>query len=157
MADLTTVSFRLNRQAVSVQVDPTTPSVYVLRNDLGINGVRFGCGQGSCGVCMILVDGRPERSCEVAIDGLQGRDVTTVEGIGTEDDPHPVQQAILDEQAAQCGYCLTGIIITAAALPPGSSEETIREQLSNHLCRCGTHSRILRAVITANARMAAAE
>ena len=126
-----------------------TPLLYVLRNDLALNGPKYGCGLGECGTCTVLIDGVAARSCVVPAGLAQGRAVTTLEGLGTIEAPHPVQQAFIAAQAAQCGYCLNGMIMTAAALlarNPCPSEGEIREELRYNLCRCGTHYEIIRAV-----------
>jgi nicotinate dehydrogenase subunit A len=130
----------------------------VLRNDLRLNGPKFGCGLGECGACTIIMDGRAVRSCVVPVSGAVGRDIVTLEGLGSRASPHPVQQAFIAEQAAQCGYCLNGMIMTTKALldrTPHPTEPEIREALRYNLCRCGTHVEILRAVLRA-ARQAAA-
>src|SRR5690242_19012552 len=122
----------------AVEVDPDTPLLYVLRNDLGLVGSRFGCGSGQCGACFVLVDGRPMASCDLPISFLEDKSITTVEGLGRNGDPHPVQKALLAEQAAQCGYCMSGIAVSAAALlsqTPFPTEEEIRKALDKHLCR----------------------
>ncbi|WP_020573994.1 molybdopterin cofactor-binding domain-containing protein [Actinopolymorpha alba] len=139
----------VNGVPVELDVDPDTPLVFVLRNDLRLHGVRAGCAIGECGACVVLVDGRPQRSCQTPLSAVAGTTVTTPEGLGTPDRPHPVQQAFLDEQAAQCGYCLNGIIMTTAGLlqrEPAPDESAIQAALAEHLCRCGTHHRILRAI-----------
>lgn len=126
-----------------------TPLLYVLRNDLGLKGARFGCGTGHCGACTVLLDGKPVQSCDTPLWAALGRPVTTIEGLGSPDNPHPIQRAFLAEQAAQCGYCISGIILSAKALldaHPDPSDAQIRRGLERHLCRCGTHARILRAV-----------
>ena len=131
----------------------------VLRNDLGLNGPKYGCGLGECGACTVLVDGVAARACVIPAGGVVGRSITTLEGLGTRAAPHPVQQAFIDEQAAQCGYCLNGMIMMAAALlarDPDPSEARIRSELSGNLCRCGTHIEIVRAVQRA-ARLLAEE
>ncbi|MEW6340931.1 MAG: (2Fe-2S)-binding protein [Paraburkholderia sp.] len=141
---------------VSASVD--TPLLYLLRNDLELNGPKFGCGLGECGACTVLLDGMPTRSCVTTARVAQGREITTLEGLGTRAKLHPVQQAFIDEQAAQCGYCLNGMIMTAKALlerDPHPSDETIRRELSRNLCRCGTHVEILRAVHRAAQLLAA--
>src|SRR6185295_19740721 len=128
---------------------PDTPLVYALRNDLQLKGTRFGCGTGHCGACTVLVDGRPVQSCEAPLWSAAGKEVTTVEGLGSRDKPHPLQQAFLDEQAAQCGYCINGILMNAAALlreNKNPTDEEIAAALDRNLCRCGTHVRILRAI-----------
>ena len=143
------IRFNLNGRDVSIDVPPDTPLLYVLRNDYGINGSRFGCGLGQCGACSVLLDGVSIRSCIVPIGQVNDRQVTTLEGLGNRDDPHLLQQAFIEEQAMQCGYCSGGIMISAAALlaaNPDPDETAIRRALEGHICRCGTHSRIIRAV-----------
>ena len=125
------------------------PLLQVLRNDLQLNGPKYGCGLGECGACLVLLDGVPARSCIVPVGGVAGRQVTTLEGLGSRDKPHRVQQAFIDAQAAQCGYCLNGMIIATVALlerTPRPSEQQVRDALSHNLCRCGTHLEILDAV-----------
>jgi nicotinate dehydrogenase subunit A len=142
----------INGTAVEVSVGPDTPLLYVLRNELGLMGSRFGCGSGQCGACFVQVDGRPMASCDLPVSFLAGKSVTTVEGLGKDGGLHPVQQALIDEQAAQCGYCMSGIAISAAALlarNSSPSEREIREALDKHLCRCGSHNRVVRAVLKA--------
>lgn len=149
------IPLRVNDRDVSVTADLTTPLLYILRNDLGLNGPKFGCGLGECGACAVLVGDRSLRSCTVPVGALAGRAVTTLEGLGTEAEPHPVQAAFVRFQAAQCGYCLNGMIIAAVALlrrDPEADEAAIRSALRHHLCRCGTHLEILAAI-----RAAAAE
>ena len=135
-----------------VDVDPTTPLLYVLRGDLALNGAKFGCGLGQCGACTVLLDKDPVFSCLTPISAVQDRQVRTVEGLGTADKPGAVQRAFLDEQAAQCGYCIPGMMMRAQALlekKPGATEDEIRAHLAPNLCRCGTHMRILKAVARA--------
>src|ERR1700758_4075742 len=142
-------SFVVNGNAVSVSADADTPLLDVLRNQLGLVGTKFGCGQEQCGCCMVLIDGRPEKSCGKALATVAGKEITTIEGLGTRERPHPLQQAFLDEQAGQCGYCLSGILISAKALldrNPAPSGAEIAEALDDNICRCGSHVRILRAV-----------
>ena len=149
-------SLIVNGSAVSVTADGDTPLLDVLRNHLGLLGTKFGCGQEQCGCCMVLVDDRPEKSCGKALSTVAGKAITTIEGLGTPDRPHPLQQAFLDEQAGQCGYCLPGILISAKALldrNPASSRPEIAEALDDNICRCGSHIRILRGVERAAARM----
>jgi aerobic-type carbon monoxide dehydrogenase small subunit (CoxS/CutS family) len=132
-----------------VSAEPETPLLYVLRNDLKLKGARFGCGLGLCGACTVLVDGKPVQSCDFPLSAAAGKAVLTIEGLSTNGRLHPLQQAFVDEQAAQCGYCVTGIIMTAKALldaNPQPSEAEIRAALKGNLCRCGTHQRILRAI-----------
>ncbi len=146
----------VNGSAVSVTADGDTPLLDVLRNHLGLTGTKFGCGQEQCGCCMVLVDGRPEKSCGKALSTVAGREIVTIEGLGTRDRPHPLQAAFLDEQAGQCGYCLAGILISAKALldrNPSPSRSEIAEALDDNICRCGSHNRILRAVERAAALM----
>lgn len=138
-------------------MEPATPLLYVLRNDLGLSGPRFGCGLGQCGACSVLIDGNVTRSCLIPAASVQGAAITTLEGLGQPDSPHPVQAAFVAEQAAQCGYCSNGMILAAAALlerNPNPSDAEIRQALDGHLCRCGTHTRILRAVRRAAAASA---
>ncbi|MBT4166789.1 MAG: (2Fe-2S)-binding protein, partial [Rhodospirillaceae bacterium] len=132
------------------------PLIYVLRNELGLTGTRYGCGLEQCGSCMVLIDGEPSYACARAMDSVAGRTVQTIEDLGTVADPHPLQQAFLDEQAGQCGYCLSGILISAKALldrNPSPSRADIVAALDGHLCRCGAHSRIIRAVDRAAAML----
>ena len=148
--------FTVNGRAVSVAADPDTPLLDVLRNHLGLVGTRFGCGQEQCGCCMVLIDGHPEKSCGKALSTAAGKAVVTIEGLGTPERPHPLQQAFLDEQAGQCGYCLAGILICAKALldrNPSPSRREIALALDDNICRCGSHPRILRAVARAAAAM----
>ena len=150
------ISLIVNGSAVSVTADGDTPLLDILRNHLGLFGTKFGCGQEQCGCCMVLVDGHPEKSCGKALSTVAGKAIATIEGLGTPDRPHPLQQAFLDEQAGQCGYCLPGILITAKALldrNPAPSRAEIAEALDDNICRCGSHVRILRAVEQAAARL----
>jgi len=150
------ISLTVNGAAVSVEADGDTPLLDVLRNRLGLVGTKFGCGLEQCGTCMVLIDGSPAKSCGKAIATLAGRSVVTIEGIGTPERPHPLQQAFLDEQAGQCGYCLAGIIVSAKALLDRNPAPTRREialALDDNICRCGSHPRILRAVERAAAMM----
>jgi nicotinate dehydrogenase subunit A len=146
------ITLNVNGGKRDVDADPGTPLLYVLRNDLGLNGAKFGCGLGQCGACTVLVDDAPVFSCITPISVLQDRRIRTVEGLGTAADPGPLQRAFIDEQAAQCGYCIAGMIMRAQALlerNPKASEDEIRRHMSPNLCRCGTHMRILRAVARA--------
>src|SRR3954468_10793315 len=146
------VSLKVNGAVRSVPAEPDTPLLYVLRNDLGFNGAKFGCGLGQCGACTVLIDGQPTRSCMVPLTDVGQSEVVTIEGLGSVEKPHPLQQAFIAEQAAQCGYCINGMIMTAKALldtTPHPSEEEVREGLALNLCRCGTHNRIIRAVLRA--------
>jgi nicotinate dehydrogenase subunit A len=146
------INIKVNGAMRSVPAEPDTPLLYVLRNDLGLNGAKFGCGLAQCGACTVLVDGKPVRSCVTPIDTLGQSEITTVEGLGTLDHPHPLQAAFMTEQAAQCGYCIAGIIMAAKALldrNPQPSPAEVRQGLAENLCRCGTHNRIVRAVLRA--------
>lgn len=153
----TTISLRINGQPVDISADADTPLLLILRNDLCLNGPKYGCGLGECGACTVIIDGVAARSCVIPLAGAEGREVTTLEGLGNKAAPHPVQQAFIDEQAAQCGYCMNGMIMTAKALLdriPNPTDEQIRNELSGNLCRCGTHVEILRAVRRAAGRQA---
>ena len=143
------IELNVNGAAHEVEVDPSTPLLYVLRNDLNLNGPRFGCGLAQCGSCTVLVDGNPVRSCITPVSAIATAEVTTLEGLGDHDDPHPLQTAFIAEQAAQCGYCSNGMIMAAASLlehNSNPSDSEIRQALAGNLCRCGTHTRILKAV-----------
>jgi nicotinate dehydrogenase subunit A len=151
-------SLNVNDAVESVEASPETPLLYILRNDLSLNGPKYGCGLGECGACAVLIDGRAVRSCTVPLRAVGQRRITTLEGLGTPEHLHPVQAAFIDEAAAQCGYCLNGMIIATASLLERNfdpDEDAIREALRHHLCRCGTHMEILaaarRAVIYAKA------
>jgi len=152
-----TVALTVNGHAVNVTVPHhDIPLLDVLRNQLRLTGTRFGCGLEQCGCCIVLIDGNPVKSCGRSIGSVAGRSVTTVEGLGTPEKPHPLQQAFLEEQAGQCGYCLSGILISAKALLDGNPSPTraeIARALDDNLCRCGTHNRILRAVEKAAVRL----
>lgn len=139
----------VNGRAINLDVNPATPLLDVLRNTLDLKGTRYGCGLEQCGTCMVLIDGVPSYSCARDIGSVAHRSVTTIEGLGTPDNLHPLQRAFLHEQAGQCGYCLSGIIVTAAALLRDNPEPTraeIAAALDKHLCRCGTHTRIIAAI-----------
>ena len=143
------ISLMVNGSRRSVPAEPETPLLYVLRNDLALNGAKFGCGLAQCGACTVLADGQAVRSCVIPISSLGEREITTIEGLGTIEKPHPLQQAFIDEQAVQCGYCINGMIMAAKQLldrNPRPTEADVREGLAANLCRCGTHMRILRAV-----------
>ena len=148
------MKLRVNAAEVEVTADGDTPLLYVLRNELGLVGSRFGCGSGQCGACFVLVDGKPVASCDLPIGSVSDRKITTVEGLGKDGELHAVQRALIAEQAAQCGYCMSGIAITAVSLlneNPSPSEAQVREALDKNLCRCGSHNRVVRAVLgTAN-------
>jgi nicotinate dehydrogenase subunit A len=146
------IHFRVNNKAVSISIDGRTPLLYILRNDLALNGPKYGCGLGECGACCVLVDGRLARSCIVPLQAVAGREVVTLEGLSDGNEPGPVQAAFVQEQAAQCGYCLNGMIVTAHAFlasNPEPTDEQIAHALRFNLCRCGTHVEIMRAVRTA--------
>jgi len=143
------LALEVNGQAYRIQCDPSTPLLYILRNDLGLFGAKFGCGLEQCGACKVLVDGEALPTCRAPASSFQRRTIVTIEGLGDPEHLHPIQQAFVDEEAAQCGYCIPGMIIGAKALldrNPDPSDEEIGEALAIHLCRCGTHARILRAV-----------
>jgi nicotinate dehydrogenase subunit A len=138
----------VNGKPHSVQATPDTPLLYVLRNEVQLNGPKYGCGLAQCGACTVHIAGKPVRSCVTPVSAVRGP-VTTVEGLGTPEKPHPLQKAFIDEQAAQCGYCISGMLMTAAAFLKGKSsvsESEIRKALDGNLCRCGTHMRIIAAV-----------
>ena len=139
----------VNRVSHTVDVDPDTPLLYVLGDDLGLRGPKFGCGLGQCGSCTVIVRGRAIRSCMTPVGSVRGAEITTLEGLGTPERPHPIQKAFIDEQAAQCGFCLNGVILTAKALldqNPKATDSEIRQALSGVLCRCFAHVRMLRAI-----------
>jgi nicotinate dehydrogenase subunit A len=143
------ISLSVNGKKQVVDVDPDTPLLYILRNDLELNGPKFGCGLGQCGACTVIIDGNAIRSCQMPVSSAQNRPVTTVEGLGSTKKLHRLQQAFVDEQAVQCGYCIAGMIMTSKALldkNPKPTDIQIKEALAGNLCRCGTHARILRAV-----------
>jgi nicotinate dehydrogenase subunit A len=143
------IALNVNGKAHQVDVDPDTPLLYVLRDDLKLNAAKFGCGLGQCGACTVMVDGEAVFSCITPVSTIGSRRVKTVEGLGTADKPGPMQRAFIEEQAAQCGYCIPGMMMRAQALleaNPGATEAQIRHALEPSLCRCGTHMRILRAV-----------
>src|SRR5450830_104953 len=159
ISPLITVALEVNGHTQEVSAMADTPLLLVLRNDLALNGAKYGCGLGECGACTVIIDGVAARSCVFPLSGAAGREIVTLEGLGTRQAPHPVQQAFIDEQAAQCGYCLNGMIMMAAALlarDPAPSEAAIRCELSRNLCRCGTHVEIVRAVQRAAALLRAA-
>jgi nicotinate dehydrogenase subunit A len=143
------LSIEVNGSKRTVAADPDTPLLYVLRNDLGLVGARFGCGSGQCGACFVLVDGRAMASCDIPVSFVAGKKLTTVEGL---DGEHPVQKALLAEQAAQCGYCMSGIVVSAVALlqsKASPSEDEVKGALDKNLCRCGAHNRVVRAIMKA--------
>jgi nicotinate dehydrogenase subunit A len=150
------IQLTVNGRAHAVAAEPETALLYVLRNDLKLKGARFGCGMGQCGACTVLVDGKPVQSCDFPLSAAAGKHITTVEGLARDGKLHPLQQAFVEEQAAQCGYCATGIILSAKALldaNPRPTDAEIRSALKGNLCRCGTHYRILRAIQRAAANL----
>lgn len=150
------VVLRVNGRSHTIEIDPSTPLLYVLRNQLELNGPKYGCGLQQCGACMVLLDGKAQPSCMITVKSAKDHTITTLEGISESDDSlHPVQKAFIDEQAAQCGYCLNGMVISSVSLlnqNPNPDDEAIREGLQRNLCRCGSHSRIIKAVKRAAAR-----
>ena len=153
-----TVRFRLNSVEVDVDVDPGRMLLDVLRGSLAVTGPHFGCGAGECGACNVMVDGCAVSSCDIPLWSIAGKEVTTLEGLGNAEQPHPLQRAFIAEQALQCGYCVPGILISAAALlkrNPSPSKEDVKQALDGNLCRCGSHNRMVRAVLRAAAEMAA--
>jgi len=146
---MATITLTVNGSTHTVDVDPTTPLLYVLSDDLNLRGPKFGCGLGQCGACTVLAQGRAIRSCVTPVGTMTGVAITTLEGLGTLEQPHPLQQAFIDEQAAQCGFCLSGVILTAKALldqNPKADDEAIRQGMSTVLCRCFVHSRMYAAI-----------
>ena len=146
---MSSVNLRVNGRAYTVDVDPTTPLLYVLGDELALNGPKFGCGLGQCGACTVIVKGQAIRSCVTPVGTVAGAEITTLEGLGTIEKPHPIQQAFIDEQAAQCGFCLSGVIMTAKALVdnnPKPTDAQIQQALSGVLCRCFAHTRMIRAI-----------
>ena len=151
------ITLTVNGQSQSLDLDPTTPLLYVLSDDLGLRGPKFGCGLGQCGACTVLVEGNTMRSCVHPVSELENKSITTLEGLGTPDKPHAIQKAFIDEQAAQCGYCLSGVILTAKVFldkNPEATEKQIEEGMARVLCRCFTHTRMLRAIGRAQKEMA---
>jgi nicotinate dehydrogenase subunit A len=143
------IKLKVNGQQHTVDVDPDSPLLFVLSDELGLRGPRFGCGMAQCGSCTVIIRGRVVRSCVMPVKAAGDEEVTTLEGLGTPEKPHPIQQAFIDEGAAQCGFCLSGVILTAKAVldgKPGASDEEIRIALGGVLCRCFTHTRMLRAI-----------
>ena len=146
------ISLKINGATRSVPAEPDTPLLYVLRNDLELNGAKFGCGMAQCGACTVLIDGKAVRSCVTPVGSIGNGEVTTLEGLGTPEKPHALQSAFIAEQAAQCGYCTNGMIMSAKELldrNPRPSEQDVRTALTGNLCRCGTHTRIISAVLRA--------
>jgi nicotinate dehydrogenase subunit A len=146
---MSAITLQVNGQTHTVDVDPTTPLLYVLSDDLQLNGPKFGCGLGQCGCCTVIVKGQAIRSCVTPVSTLQGAAITTIESLGTIEKPHPIQQAFIDEQAMQCGFCVNGVIMTAKALldrNPRATEPDIRQAMTTVLCRCAAHTRMMRAI-----------
>jgi nicotinate dehydrogenase subunit A len=146
------IDLKVNGVSSSVPAEPDTPLLYVLRNDLELNGAKFGCGLAQCGACTVLIDGKATRSCVTPIGAVATSEITTIEGLGSIANPHPLQTAFIEEQAAQCGYCTNGMIMAAKELldrNPQPNEADVRAALASNLCRCGTHNRITRAVLRA--------
>ena len=146
------IRFTVNGQERMVRAAQNTPLIYILRNDLGLKGTRLGCGANQCGACHVLIDGQSVPSCDTPLWAAAGKDVVTIEGLGTPERAHRLQRAFISEQAGQCGYCLSGIMISAEALlarTPDPTEDEVRAALDRHLCRCGSHNRIVRAVLRA--------
>ena len=145
------IALKVNGRAHSVDVDPATPLLYILSDDLALNGPKFGCVLGQCGSCTVIMGGRAVRSCVTPVSTAANAEITTLEGLGTVEKPHPIQQAFIDEQAAQCGFCLNGVILTAKAFldqNPRATDEAIRQAMSGVLCRCFTHVRMMKAITT---------
>lgn len=143
------ISLKVNGNIHALDVDPDTPLLYVLSDDLQLRGPKFGCGLSQCGACTVLIQGQAVRSCVTPVSSVKGQEIITLEGLGTPEKPHAIQQAFIDEGAAQCGFCLSGVILTAKALldeTPKSSDEQIRDAMSNVLCRCFAHARMMRAI-----------
>jgi nicotinate dehydrogenase subunit A len=143
------IALKVNGRAHSVDVDPATPLLYILSDDLALTGPKFGCGLGQCGSCVVIMGGRAVRSCVTPVSTAANAEITTLEGLGTIEKPHPIQQAFIDEQAAQCGFCLNGVILTAKAFldqNPRATDAAIRQAMSSVLCRCFTHVRMLKAI-----------
>ena len=150
------ISLRVNGKSQAIEAEPDMPLLYALRNDLRLNGPKFGCGLAQCGACTVILDGNAIRSCVTPISAVQNKPVTTLEGLGSTKKMHKIQQAFVDEQAAQCGYCINGMIMSTKALldkNPKPTDSQIREALAGNLCRCGTHIRILRAVKRASGQL----
>ncbi|MEA2881529.1 MAG: nicotinate dehydrogenase subunit [Bradyrhizobium sp.] len=154
---MASVRFRLNGVETGIDADPDRPLLDVLRGTLGLTGAHFGCGAGECGACNVMVGDRAVTSCDTPLWSIAGKDITTIEGLGTSERPHPLQTALIAEQAMQCGYCISGILISAAALlkqNPQPTDREVRAALDRNLCRCGSHNRIIKAVLRAAAEMA---
>jgi nicotinate dehydrogenase subunit A len=153
---MSVITLKVNGRSHSLDLDPATPLLYALSDELGLNGPKFGCGLGQCGACTVIVKGQAVRSCVAALSGMDGAEITTLEGIGTIDKPHPIQKAFLEEQASQCGFCLNGVIMTAKAFldkNPKAGEAEIQQAMAGILCRCFTNVRMLRAIKRAGEEM----
>lgn len=153
---MTMISFNLNGRPREADAPPSTPLLYVLRDELGLNGPRYGCGLEQCGACRVLIDGELAWSCSLPVGEVEGKTVTTVEGLSPESHLHPLQDAFLEFNAAQCGYCMSGILISSAKLlgtNPSPTREDVQQALDDHLCRCGSHNRVIKAVLHAAERM----
>ena len=153
---MSTINLKVNGRAHTLDLDPTTPLLYVLSDDLALRGLKFGCGLGQCGACTVIVNGQAVRSCVTPVSMVAGSEITTLEGVGTLEKPHPLQKAFIEEQAAQCGFCLNGVILTAKAFldkKPKASEQEIEQALSGVLCRCFTSVRMFRAINHASKEM----
>jgi nicotinate dehydrogenase subunit A len=143
------ISLKVNGKMRTVEADPSTPLLYVLRDELGLHGPRFGCGLGQCGACSVLVDGNSMRSCMIPASSMQNKSITTLEGLGSVAHPHAIQSAFVDEQAGQCGFCMNGMVMGAKSLldkNPHPTVEEIKKSLNGYICRCGTHLRVIRAI-----------
>ena len=154
---MASITLKVNGKSRTVNVDPATPLLYVLRNDVGLHGPKFGCGLAQCGACTVIVNGETMRSCVAPVSAAQGKDITTLEGLGTVDHPSALQKAFIDEQAAQCGFCMNGIVLTAKVLldkKPNPTVAEIKDAMDPVICRCGTHLRIIRAIRRAAAQKA---
>jgi nicotinate dehydrogenase subunit A len=146
---MSTINLRVNGRSVSVDADPTTPLLYILSDDLALRGPKFGCGLGQCGSCTVIIKGQAVRSCVTPVSNVANAEITTLEGLGSADKPHPIQKAFIDEQAMQCGFCVNGVIMTAKAYldrNPKASDADMRQAMSNVLCRCHAHSRMMSAI-----------
>ena len=154
---MASITLKVNGKSRTVNVDPSTPLLYVLRNDVGLHGPKFGCGLAQCGACTVIVNGDTMRSCVAPVSAAQGKDITTLEGLGTVEHPSTLQKAFIDEQAAQCGFCMNGIVLTAKVLldkKPNPTVAEIKDAMDPVICRCGTHLRIIRAIRRAAAQKA---
>jgi nicotinate dehydrogenase subunit A len=146
---MSTITLKVNGRSHTVDVDPTTPLLYVLSDDLSLRGPKFGCGLGQCGCCTVIIKGQAVRSCVTPVSSVAGSDITTLEGLGSSDKPHPIQKAFIDEQAMQCGFCVNGVIMTAKAYidrNPKATDVEIQQAMSGVLCRCHAHTRMVRAI-----------